>query len=71
MGSEGAEGYGGGTVEAAYCPPVDRHYEVYDLPDGLLEWREDIVLVHLLVVHLWNPELLVGIRQPEIPNIEP
>jgi hypothetical protein len=25
VGSKGAEGYGGGTVEAAYCPPVDAH----------------------------------------------
>jgi len=28
MGSEGAEGYAGGAVEAADCPPVDWHCEV-------------------------------------------
>lgn len=27
MSAEGAEGYGGGAVEAAYCPPVDWHIE--------------------------------------------
>jgi hypothetical protein len=26
VGSKGAEGYGGGAVEAAYCPPVDAHF---------------------------------------------
>lgn len=43
VGAEGAECYGGGAVEAAYCPPVDGHCDVYGLRSEVEKGRMSCV----------------------------